>query len=218
MLLLLLLRGRFLLVSLLGLLLHGLLLLLLLGLLLHRLLLLLVLLLNLRCSLLIVVVIAAAHQGQAGSANARAGGRPQQRTARHAATAHPLPIVSLAHVNLQCGTVPPVTLRPTRSLPGQFRASYNTASRRTGRFRRLVHKLVQFAPRRRNRVECPPRSRRRGGRYLVVSARTGVVIDWWRRGRIELPVQTAVARCLYARSSRLRCPRWPAREPTVTNG
>jgi len=154
-LLVLLLHRSFLLLSLVSLLLHGLLLLVLLlldlgdGL----------LLLDLRGGLLVVVIVAAAHEGQAGGANAGAGRRSQQRTPRHAAAAHPLPIVSLAHVILLGGTVPLVNARPTRSLPGQFTASYNTQQPRTCAIQATVHQLVQSLPSlRRRRSRSTPRA------------------------------------------------------------
>jgi len=97
-LLLLALIGGLLLVSLVSLLFGSLLLRGLLLLLLHRLLLVSLLLLHLRGRLLtVVVIVAAADQCQAGGADTGAGGRPEQRAARHASPAHPLPVVSLTH-------------------------------------------------------------------------------------------------------------------------
>jgi hypothetical protein len=85
---------------LLALLLHGLLLILLLGLLLHRLLLLLILLLRLSDGLLsVVIVIAAAHQGEAGDADARTGRGSQKCPPAELSTSHSLPIVPVAHSN-----------------------------------------------------------------------------------------------------------------------
>ena len=53
-----------------------------------------------RRRLAIVIVIAAAHQRQTGRAHAGSRAGAQQAASRESVTAHPLPIVPLAHIDL----------------------------------------------------------------------------------------------------------------------